>query len=333
MVLPVPGLAGAEEARLHLVEHQQRLVLVRVAPQAPQELGAKMVVAALALHGLDQDRRDLLAVLAESGLDLGVALVLLGFDVVGDPALQVELDGRVVHARPAELREQPDLVGQRVGQAHRVARAPVEGLLEVQHDQVVHVLVQARAPELARLPVEGDLERVLDRQRTARDPEVVREARRRHARAEGLDEGRHLARVEVRVGRIGAGHAQQLGAEGRIGQLRVVVADRPGREAGEGVQVFLAGARVHQPRAVRALEVEHQREAVRQLEARQGFVDLVGVDHGGSDRGENTLMVPEGRASFTPREPVRIRRVPRRRPHRRRSPYGARRRHSSGSGS
>ena len=160
-LLPQPRGAGAEEARLHLVEDQQRFLLVRIGAQLLQELGSEVVVAALRLHGLDQDRRDLALVLGEGALDLGAGARLGGDDVIGDPAVEVELDAGVVHARPAELGEQARLRGIRVGERERVARAAVEGVLEVQHDEVVAALVQVAPAELLRLPVEGHLDRVL----------------------------------------------------------------------------------------------------------------------------------------------------------------------------
>ena len=257
-LLPQPRGAGAEEARLHLVEDQQRFLLVRVGAQLLQELGPEVVVAALRLHGLDQDRRDLALVLGEGALDLGAGARLGSDDVIGDPAVEVELDAGVVHARPAELGEQARLRGIRVGERERVARAAVEGVLEVQHDEVVAALVQVAPAELLRLPVEGHLDRVLVGEGAAGDPEVVREARGRHARREGLDEARHRDRVEVGVGRVVARGGEQLGRERRLAHARVVVADRPRREAGEEVEQVGARARVVEPRAVALVQIEHE---------------------------------------------------------------------------
>ena len=140
-----------------------------------------MVVATLALHRLDEDRGDLVAVALEGRLDLGDGLRLGCLDVVGDVAFEIELDGRVEDPGPVELGEQADLVGQRVGEAEGVAAATVERLTEVQDHQVVDGLVERRAAELAGLPVEGRLQGVLHGERPAGDPEVVGEPRRGHA--------------------------------------------------------------------------------------------------------------------------------------------------------
>src|SRR5690606_10468432 len=55
-VLEAPPGAGGAEAGLHFVEDQQELVLVGQAPELAQELAAEVVVAALALDRLDDQR-------------------------------------------------------------------------------------------------------------------------------------------------------------------------------------------------------------------------------------------------------------------------------------
>ncbi len=56
-VLEGPPAAGGAEAGLHLVEDEQELVLVGELAQPAEELGAEVVVAALALDRLDDERR------------------------------------------------------------------------------------------------------------------------------------------------------------------------------------------------------------------------------------------------------------------------------------
>ena len=60
-----PPLAGETEARLHLVEDEEGLVLVGEAPKLPEELGTEVIVAALALDGLDDDRGDVVRIARE----------------------------------------------------------------------------------------------------------------------------------------------------------------------------------------------------------------------------------------------------------------------------
>src|SRR5690606_3443008 len=55
-VLKGEELAGATDAALHLVEHEQEVVLVAERAQALQKLGGGRIDAALALNGLDEDR-------------------------------------------------------------------------------------------------------------------------------------------------------------------------------------------------------------------------------------------------------------------------------------
>ena len=58
-MLPAPHRAGGAEAGLHLVEDQQRLALVGDPAQGREELAAEVVVPALALDRLEDDRGDL----------------------------------------------------------------------------------------------------------------------------------------------------------------------------------------------------------------------------------------------------------------------------------
>ena len=55
-LLPREEAAGAADARLHLVEDQQRAVLVRERARLCEELGRERMDAAFALHRLEQDR-------------------------------------------------------------------------------------------------------------------------------------------------------------------------------------------------------------------------------------------------------------------------------------
>ena len=57
VVLGRPHRAGAADAGLHLVEHEQDAVLVAQPPQVGEPAGGRDDVAALALDRLDEDRR------------------------------------------------------------------------------------------------------------------------------------------------------------------------------------------------------------------------------------------------------------------------------------
>ena len=168
-----PHPAAEPHPGLHLVEHEQRLVFVRDVAQRAQELGAEMVVAALGLDRLDQDGCDVVGALDEGVADQveGVGFLLLHTLDLGLVGREAELGIR--DPRPIEAREVLVLarIGG-VGHRQRVARAPVEGLAEVDH--LVTLLGAMTLAEVApHLPVEGRLERVLHPERAARDQEQV----------------------------------------------------------------------------------------------------------------------------------------------------------------
>ena len=135
--------------------------LVRDRSQGLQERGAEVVVAALGLDGLDDDGRDVVRVVREGLLHL-LQRALLGR---GHVALHLRRDREaqlgILDARPAELGEEVGLLGIGVGERERVAAAAVEGLAEVQ-DLLSLVAGYAARAVAPGLPVEGDLQRVLD---------------------------------------------------------------------------------------------------------------------------------------------------------------------------
>ena len=237
-----------------------------------------MVVAALTLHGLDQDARDAVRVLFEGRFDFLAGASLFCLDVITDVAVRPEFNGGVVHPGPVKLGEQGDLVGHRVGQAHGVARAPVEGRVEVQNDQVVAVIDLIDA-YLLGFPIKCHLKGVLHSEGATIDPEVVREALGGHAGGKGLDEVRHLRGVEIRVGRLVQGRELELRTEFLVLHPGVVVADGPGSKACEEVQEFLACAGIVDPGPVGPLKVHDEGQAIRQLVAAKGLVNTVGGNH------------------------------------------------------
>ena len=101
-------LAGAADAALDLVEDQQQAVLVAELAQAPQRLRREDADAALALHGLEQDRRG-----------LGADQLLGGVDVV---------EGDLVEA--FDLRAEAFEVFRLAAGGDRRQRAAVEGAFE-----------------------------------------------------------------------------------------------------------------------------------------------------------------------------------------------------------
>ena len=113
-----------------------------------------------------------------------------------------------------------------------------------------------RGQVLADLPVEGGLERVLDREGAALDEEhVVGVALRHREVREGLDEASEVLRVDVARRGLRQGRFHERFPELGVLHLRMVVADRNGREAGEEVQDRPVAARVVEVGAAAPLHV------------------------------------------------------------------------------
>jgi ParB family chromosome partitioning protein len=88
VVLHGEELAGAGEAGLHLVGDEHDAVVVAQGPEGAHEVGGGLVEAALALHGLEDDRGDAGGV--EVGLEeLGDA----GERVLGGGAVEGDREG------------------------------------------------------------------------------------------------------------------------------------------------------------------------------------------------------------------------------------------------
>ena len=250
VMLPEPGLARTVKTRLDFIEDQHGVFFVGELAKPGEKLGAEVIVATLALHGLDDDRGNLVAMFCERRLDLIVSALFLGLDVVGDVAFKVEDNRGIMHPRPVELGEQADLVGHGVGEAHGVARATMKRLLKMQDHQVVDIIGKIDASELAGFPVEGGLEGVLHRQAAPGDPEVMRIVRGGNQIAERINELRHFDGIQIGVGDIAARGIHEFHPEIFFLHPGMVVADRPGCEAGEGVEIFISRAGIVQPGAV-----------------------------------------------------------------------------------
>src|SRR5439155_700350 len=64
-MLEAPHSSGEPDAGLHFIEDQQHVVFVAELPHGPEELGAEMVVAALSLDRLHDERGDFVLALAK----------------------------------------------------------------------------------------------------------------------------------------------------------------------------------------------------------------------------------------------------------------------------
>ena len=234
-----------------------------------------MIVAALALDRLHDERGHVVLALREELLGLrergGLAALRVG-ERVGRGG---EMELRVIDARPVELWEVLRLarVG-RVRHRQRVAAAAVEGLAQV-HDLRAALGLHALREVLAHFPVEGRLDRVLDRQRAAFDEEHVLGEGRGHGHArEGLDELGHVGRVDVGVGRLVHGGVGDAVAELGIVEARVVVADGAGGEIGEEVEHRPPALRVENPRSLGLSQIHDDVVAVGEHVPREDGMDI-----------------------------------------------------------
>src|SRR5205085_12026888 len=129
-----PHLSSCSEAALDFVENQQHLVLVADLAEPLEEFTSEMIVAALALDRLDDDRRNINTAFLNETADL-LLRSLCSRDHVGCALRfrQRKIDRRIRDARPFEFGEQIRLARIGIRQAHGVAAAAVEGVLEMEN--------------------------------------------------------------------------------------------------------------------------------------------------------------------------------------------------------
>jgi hypothetical protein len=99
-----------------------------------------VVVPALALHRLDQDRRDPVAVLRERGLDLAARAFLLASTSFAIPPSRSNSIAGLWTRGQGNFGKSAVFAGHGVRERHRVARSTVEGGLEVEHREARSVV-------------------------------------------------------------------------------------------------------------------------------------------------------------------------------------------------
>ena len=193
-----------------------------------------MVVAALALDSLDDDRGYAVGVVGYRMLDLFQRLSFEPFDL-SDVVFERECDLGVENARPIrELGKTLVFVGViGVGNGKRVSAAAVECFVEV-HDLCPDLAVVrislcdlSGGKQLADLPVHCHLEGVLDSQRTIVDKECVFETVGDCHLSEHLYELGHFLSIYVGVRHFVDGCAEDLFLE--FGCLKLGVVHSEGR--------------------------------------------------------------------------------------------------------
>src|SRR5437773_10569183 len=131
-----------------------------------------MVIASLALDGLDNKRANidpaLLDKLATLALGLLFALDHIGFAL---RVRQRKIDARTRHAGPIEFRKQIRLTRIGIGKAHGVAASPVKCVTKMQH--LCATLAVTSSHVLADFPIHRCLQTILDRERAALDKKIA----------------------------------------------------------------------------------------------------------------------------------------------------------------
>ena len=268
-------LPGEADARLHLVDDEERPVLAGHSPAAPAGTPARkwlsppsawmgsMMMAAMSSGFASKARRISSSDRCSAAADVPASTSA----VTGKRSFGFVTRGQGNLGKRSVLQR----VG--VGERERVARAAVEGLPEVE-DLLALVARDAPGPVPAHLPVERGLERVLDAERPALDEEGVAQVGGHGQAREGVDEGRVLDAVDVGERRLELRHAVEHRQEVRVLHARVVVADGARGEEGAGNRGARARPGVVEPRAVAPLEVEDDVVAVGEDVAGEDAVDI-----------------------------------------------------------
>ena len=254
---PCHRVAAAAEAGLHLVEHQQQVVLLAKRGHGTEEFRRRGDDAALALHRLQQD-----------GGGLRAHAVLQRGDVV---------EWQVAEARQHRIEAILDL--RLAGGGHRAERAAVEGLQEGDHLEALHAIrLRALAAEAAR----GFDEPVIRLGTGVREENLAGELD-----VVGVDFLRQLGlqRVLIEIGNMH--QLARLMADG-FDQSRVAMPERADGDAHAEVQIALPGL---VPQAAARAPHRHQREAA------VGREDVLGVElgcgHDFAGKGAEASRLPE----------------------------------------
>ena len=248
-------LAGAADAGLHLVEHEQDPVLVADLPQPLEEPVRRDEIAALALQRLDHDRRDFLR--------RHVALEQHA-DVIEDRAALVGArEQRAIGVGIGDVRDARH--GRRES---RLLRVLAGGQRQRAHRAAVEAAEERDDPLPAR-DVARELQRALDRFGAGLAEEAHAGLAERHDRGEPFRERGHLLVPVV------ARDVQELRRRVLHGldDPRVRVAGRADRDAGGEVEEAVA---VHVP-GLGAARVRHHERVVARIGGRGDF--RVALDH------------------------------------------------------
>ena len=201
MMLTRPAFASDAHAGLNFVKDQQHIVLIRQLPEQSQKLRTEMIIAALALDRLNDDRGDVHSFGGKHVADFFLGNLFFRDDI-SEAFLfrQGEVQHRCADARPGELSEVLNLARVGVGQAHRVTGTTVERMFEM--DDLRATFAMTGSDVLANLPIHRSLEGVLDRERAAINEKVAGQFRQRDDARERFDERGKLRRVHIRIGNL-----------------------------------------------------------------------------------------------------------------------------------
>src|SRR4030095_11629990 len=159
-MLATPSATSAAEPGLNFVENQKDVFLVANLPQLPKPFAAEMIVAALTLNWFDDDRGNVDPASIDEFSDLRFRF-FLALDHVAFALVfrQGKIDRRIRNPRPVEFGKQIGLARIRIGKAHGVAAASMEGAPKMQNLGAAFPTTGSHV--FTHLPIHRRLQRVL----------------------------------------------------------------------------------------------------------------------------------------------------------------------------
>src|SRR4051794_16294329 len=158
-----PILAGDSHTTLDFIEDQEDIILVADLSQQLEKLAAEMIVAALTLNRLDDDRGNINSLLIDDVADSLLSNPFLfhdGFKALSWRERKIEVWRR--DTRPGELREVSDLAWIGIGEAHGISASAMKCAFEM--DDLCAAFAAASGQVFSYLPIHRSFKRILDRE-------------------------------------------------------------------------------------------------------------------------------------------------------------------------
>ncbi len=135
----------------------------------------------------------------------------------------------------------------------------MKGPLEV--DDLRPTLTPSGRQILAHFPIHRGLQRVLHRRRAAINEEVTLQWTQTHDSRKCRHKSGVLHRINIRVGNLDLGRREQIRLHFGPGEMGMVITHCQRGEKTIEINKLPSARRIHQPRTVTALQIDHQLEA------------------------------------------------------------------------